>query len=129
MFGELEIFKMASGMATNAVARHSVIARNVANADTPGYRAQDIASFADSYKSENSSQALRATRAGHVGAASGSAGTPRAFETADATSPNGNSVSLETEMVRASAARQQHELALSIYSSSLDILRASLGRR
>jgi flagellar basal-body rod protein FlgB len=44
-------------------------------------------------------------------------------------SPNGNSVSLETEMVKAADTQREHDLALAVYGKSLDILRASLGRR
>ena len=42
--------------------------------------------------------------------------------------PNGNSVSLEAEMVKAVEVRQQHEMALAIYRSSSNVVRASLGR-
>jgi flagellar basal-body rod protein FlgB len=46
-----------------------------------------------------------------------------------AASPNGNSVSLEAEMVKAVDVKQQHDMALSIYRSVSEIIRASLGRR
>ena len=46
----------------------------------------------------------------------------------DSQSPNGNTVSLEDEMVKAADVRHQHELALAVYSSALNILRTSLGR-
>lgn len=128
MFGKLEIFNMAQNMATHAAGRHTVVSQNIANADTPGYRAQDVASFASTYSSNNSAQPIRATRAGHLSPQSAAASGARTFESSDPNSPNGNSVSLELEMVKASEIRQQHELALSIYSSSLGILRASLGR-
>ncbi len=128
MFGKLEIFKMATGMATHAAERQSVIARNVANADTPGYRGQDIVSFADSYQSNTSNVDLRTTRPGHIGGSASDRPT-RFFGSESPISPNGNSVSLEMEMVKASEVRQQYDMALAVYSSSLDILRASLGRR
>ena len=128
MFGKLEIFSMAQSMASHAAGRHTVVAQNIANADTPGYRAQDVASFASTYSSNNSAYPMRATRAGHLPAQSPAVSEARTHETIDPNSPNGNSVSLELEMVKASEIRQQHELALSIYSSSLGILRASLGR-
>ena len=128
MFDKLEILQMARGMVAQASARHSVIARNIAHADTPGYHARDIASFADTYRVDTG-RTMRATRARHLSAASGSGRAFVSFETDDPTSPNGNSVSLETEMVKASEVQYQHELALSIYSTSLGILRTSLGRR
>ena len=129
MFEKLEIFKMAIGLASHSAERQTAIARNVAQADTPGYRATDIASFSDTYDSGNSGFQMRVTRAQHSDFPSGSVIDFKTFETNDPISPNGKSVSLETEMVKASETRYQHELALSIYSSSLNILRTSLGRR
>ena len=43
-------------------------------------------------------------------------------------SPNGNTVSLEQEMVRGTQAKSNHDLALTVYKTSLDIIRTSLGR-
>ena len=50
-------------------------------------------------------------------------------QTGGAEAPNGNSVSLEEEMVKAASARQDHEMALAIYRNTSDIIRASLGRK
>jgi flagellar basal-body rod protein FlgB len=46
-----------------------------------------------------------------------------------AEAPNGNSVSLEKEMVKSAEARQEHEMALAIYRATSDVIRASLGRQ
>jgi len=129
VFDKLEILQMARGMAMQVSARHSVIAKNIAHADTPGYRARDIASFADTYRGGDTGRAMRTTRPQHISTVSTSARGLASFETADSISPNGNSVSLETEMMKAGEVQYQHELALSVYSTSLDILRTSLGRR
>jgi flagellar basal-body rod protein FlgB len=128
VFQNLEIFRMAFGLAVQAASRQSVIAQNIANADTPGYRAMDIPSFESTYQSGDAAPSLRVTRPGHMAAADAQDNSFVPFETNDPLSPNGNSVSLENEMVKASEVRQQHQLALSVYSTSLNILRASLGR-
>ena len=124
----LEIFSMAQAMAQHAAARQATVAANVANADTPGYRAQDLAPFAETYRAEQPDTGMRSTRAGHV--MEGEA--PRAFlrpiDMPGPSAPNGNTVSLETEMVRATEVRHQHEMALSVYQSALTVLRTSLGR-
>ena len=44
-------------------------------------------------------------------------------------SPNGNTVSLEGEMVKAAEARQSHDMALAIYRSTSDLMRTALGKR
>jgi flagellar basal-body rod protein FlgB len=130
MFEKLELTRMAQALAAHAGARLGVVAKNVANADTPGYRAQDTVSFSQSYEAAASSGQMRTTRAGHI---TGDDGTsPPALMQRRASlagAPNGNSVSLEQEMVKAAAARQDHDMALAIYRNTSSILRASLGRQ
>ena len=126
MFDNLEIMRMASGLSKHASVRQDTVARNVANADTPDYRARDVVAFEELYDS-SMSQGMRATRAGHLNA-SDAAGDMRFFEVSGQSSPNGNTVSLETEMMRSAEVRHQHDMATSIYKTSLDILRTSLGR-
>lgn len=116
---------MAQALSAHAGARQAIVAQNVAQADTPGYRAQDLRPFAETYATGGSG--LRSTRAGHLLGASPQ-GRPDAETTEGALSPNGNSVSLEAEMVRAVDVRLQHGMALSVYRSVSDIVRASLGR-
>jgi flagellar basal-body rod protein FlgB len=129
MLPKLELTKMAQAMAAHAGARMEVIARNVANADTPGFKAQDLAGFAKTYAEGGDN--LRATRAGHLqGAGSGQAAWAAAGleRIALPSAPNGNSVSIEAEMMRAAETRQQHDMALSIYTKTSDILKTALGR-
>jgi flagellar basal-body rod protein FlgB len=125
MFDRLEIFQMAQSMAIHAAQRQTATAGNVANADTPGYRARDAIPFAEAYAVQD--HALRATRAGHLAPLEAGRRFPIVF-TPGEPAPNGNTVSLETEMVRAAEIRGQHERALAIYRSGLHMLRVSIGR-
>ena len=127
MFDKPEIFGMAAQSAANAAARMGAIGRNIANSDTPGYRATDLKSFAETYRG-GGDLTLNLTRAGHIGGMRSDQGAiPVALS--GHMSPNGNNVSLEGEMMRAAAVRKDHDMAMSIYRTSLNILRASLGRR
>ncbi len=128
MFEKLHIFRMAHAMAQHAGARQSVLARNMANADTPGYKARDVAPFAESYGGQGGF-VPRATRPGHFGATAGGYTAELRRGGDGQTDPNGNSVSLETEMLKAVDTKRQHDRALAIYKSSLTILRAATGRR
>lgn len=133
MFEQLEIFRMAQGLARHAGARQQAVAQNVANVNTPGYRRVAVPEFAAAYAradpATEAGVALRATRAGHFGPESGAA-APAARVVADARqSPNGNSVSLETEIRKAAELRRDHDMALSIYRSAMGILRTGIGRR
>lgn len=128
MFEKLELMQMAQAMATHAAARQNAVAENIANADTPGYTARDLPAFSDLYDSEMSTR-MRATRAEHFGAQATLTAQVETRATPGTASPDGNSVSLEDEMVKAVEVKRQHDLALAIYRSSLTVLRSSLGRR
>ena len=92
------------------------------NADTPGYRPRDLTAF-DPFGGAASG---RATRVGHL---LGGHDRPwREVTEAGPLDPNGNGVDMETEVLRATDAQRAHDRALTVYSSSLDILRASIGR-
>lgn len=127
MFEKLEITRMAQALAAHAGVRQTAVAQNIAQADTPGYRAVDLPDFASSYREAENGVALRATRPGHLGS---EGATPEflARTVRGAASPDGNTVSVETEMVKAVQVRQEHEMALAIYRSVSDVLRTSLGR-
>ena len=125
MFKNLEVMRMAQAMATHAGQRQSVVAQNVAHANTPGYRARDLPDFSDIFQS--SGVDLRRTRAGHWAASN--ADNAHLIDAPNNQKPNGNTVSIESQMVKAGEIRHQHDLALAIYKASLDILRLSVGRR
>lgn len=125
MFNDLAVLDLASSMARHAAERHKLIAENVANADTPGYRARDVQDFSTLV---NDRFTPRATRPGHVGA-SGDRVQPAAVVMPDLPAePNGNTVNLEDQTLRAVEAQGQHRLALTVYGKTLDLLRLGLGR-
>lgn len=127
MFENLEIMSMAQAMARHAAMRQNIVSQNIANADTPGYRARDVSPFSQIYGS-GAETGMAATRAGHLTAGPEGGASPRISRLDTDLSPNGNSVSLEAEMVKAVEVRRQHDRALAIYKSSMNVLRASLGR-
>lgn len=124
MLGELKLLTMASALARHSAARHEVLAENIANADTAGYRAKDVEPFEQTF-------ARAAGGAANVGA-------PLDLESLNwrlseihapgAESPNGNTVSLEDQMMRTIEAQQDHQAATAIYKKTIDILRLSLGK-
>ncbi len=127
MFESLEIMRMANALAAHSGARLGVIAQNIANADTPGFKAQDLPDFAATW-AETGGEGMKATRPGHNGTMATTA-EPVAMRRDGPASPNGNTVSLQDEMVRAAQVRQDHDMALAVYKNAGDILRAALGRR
>ena len=128
MFKNLDIFQMSHEMARHAGARQTVIAQNMANADTPGYVARDIAPFQTAFDSGSGEFVQSATRTKHLN------GTPMTtghtvFDRPDALGdPNGNAVSVETEMLHAVDTKRQHDRAVMIYKSALTLLRTAASR-
>lgn len=107
-------------------ARQSVLADNVANADTPGFAPRDVAPPG----AGGGALALDARNARHIGAAggsgvSGAAGPGQRFETR----PRGNAISLEDEMLRLSEVQIEHQTMIGLYQRSLATLKTAIGRK
>ncbi|MEL6677875.1 MAG: FlgB family protein [Pseudomonadota bacterium] len=128
MTPDFEIFRLSSALVAHASARQAVVARNVAHADTPGYQARDLPDFSEVLRGRHGFTA-RATRAGHEASGAMSATVQARPVATDGTeSPDGNSVTLEDQMIRAADIRRQHDLALGIYRKSMEIFRLGLSR-
>ncbi len=125
MYQSLDLFSTAFAMARHAGARQAVVAGNMANADTPGYRARALEEFSETLR-QGQASAPRRSRPGHLaGAETAAVGriTLRPGEAA----PNGNTVSVETEMMDAARIQQQQSRALAVYRHAMGVIRSSLG--
>lgn len=115
MFSNMDVFKIYSAMARHAAENQSVSARNLAHADDPGFKATEIESFQDYMRRLSMDPSASAE-----------------FKSRDAdtpASPNGNTVSIEQELYRSAEAMSQHEMALTVYTKSLDLLRSAMGKK
>ncbi len=131
MFGNLEVFKMAHAMAVHAGQKQAVTAQNVANSDTPEYKARDVIPFSNTYQNDSLTigwQSQKSTRNTHMHGVSAGQMPDPIIDEVGVGSPNGNTVSLETEMLKSLDAKRQHDRAMAIYKSSLGIIRATLSR-
>ena len=118
MLNDLAILKNASAMAAHAQRRHTVIADNIANADTPGYKAKDVQAFSEIY-----AQAVRENSD-----ISKLAQTAKLIKADGPATPNGNTVSLEGQMLKSTEAVGEHEMALAIYRKTLDMMKMAIGK-
>ena len=107
--------------------RQEVLARNIANADTPGYRARDVTPFAQHMQRASGGASLARTDLRHLaGAGAGSAGTrPDATEEV---SPDGNAVSLDEQAIKIADTDSAHSLAMSLHKRWTGLFRTALGR-
>ncbi|MGF1625630.1 MAG: flagellar basal body protein [Alphaproteobacteria bacterium] len=99
--------------------RQSVLAENVANADTPGYRARDLAA-------QDFAAMLNRSQAG-MGAGSDSAIEEQrdAFEV----TLSGNSVVLDEQLMKVADTAARHQLAAGLYSKHIALIKMALGGR
>ncbi len=129
MLDKIEIFRLAHAMASHAGTRQAVVAQNIANADTPGYVPRDVTPFQDLVKDTDGGFSGRATRVGHLHGTREIA-NPAIFDReTGAFNPNDNGVILGEEMLKAVEVKRQHDKAMAIYRSGMNILRASLGKQ
>jgi len=114
-------------------ARQSVLAQNVANAETPGYRASDLKAFnfAEHLReSEFGEMSTAATNALHFSVSSGGAdGFSLAANSEFEVTPNGNGVTLEDEMMKVASNQMDYQTATTLYQRSMRIMRLAFGRQ
>jgi flagellar basal-body rod protein FlgB len=109
----MELFNIISRHNQWLAVRQTAIAGNIANANTPAYRAQDVQPFEMAV--EQARLAMAATQQGHL--STGSADAPatelrrgEAWEV----SHSGNNISLEQELLRAGEVNRSFRLNTSV---------------
>jgi len=103
------VLTIARAMASHATEAQAVAARNIAHADTPGYKAQAAEDFAKAFAAGRAAPVVSIDKGAEVKA-------------------NGNSVSLEAQVMALSQARGQHDLAMALWGQTLSMFRTALGR-
>ncbi|UWR15274.1 FlgB family protein [Sulfitobacter sp. M368] len=126
MFKNLDLFRMSSAMAAHAGQKQALTAQNVANADTPGYIARDLADFRTTFDPGSGAAHPKATRSSHLHGVSAMNAMSAPLVGDGRETPNGNTVSLETEMLKSVSAKRQHDRALAIYKTALSVLRSTI---
>lgn len=127
MFQNLSIFQTAFALAKHAGSQQATIAQNIANADTPGFQARQIPSFQETMSSTSHSR-LKVSRSGHQNGGGTSFASVKSRNELSEPSPNGNSVSVEEEMLKSVSVTRSHDRALAIYRHGMTVLRTTLGR-
>jgi flagellar basal-body rod protein FlgB len=106
--------------------RQQVLARNIANADTPGFRPSDLSPFAQAM-GRVAMAPLAQTDPGHLAPRGAVPGARLDRLTAERT-PNGNAVSLDEQALKVADTESQHALAMGLHRKYLGLFRAALGR-
>jgi flagellar basal-body rod protein FlgB len=110
--------------------RQDVLSENVANADTPGYVARDLKplDFEQALSNTTNGATLVTTNARHIALTPSHMSTFEDHEAPDQEStPNGNSVALEAEMVKVSDTQAQFQAAANIYAKAMTLMKTAIG--
>lgn len=119
--------------------KQRVIAQNIANSETPGFKARDVAApnFADLLAMQGDGQSPRVARP-HVTLSAGMAamgarplqsGSTIADADIAETKPDGNNVTLEDQLLKMGRIQQDFAAMTNLYRKQLSLLKTALGSK
>ncbi len=127
--GNIGLFKLMSRKMDWLTQRQEVISQNIANADSPEYKGKDLKpfTFRDAL-SDNRRLGPTATNASHLSGTVGSGGTAKEQRIRDPyeTSPNGNNVVLEDQMMRMSENSMDYQTITNLYKKQVTMIKSAI---
>jgi flagellar basal-body rod protein FlgB len=138
--GDIPLLAMLKGRLGYLSDRQRVIAENVANSDTPGYKSRDLKAFsfqahvqaASGSASATSSVAatpagvMAVTQPGHMQPKGAPMGVKPVKAPDSEVTLDGNGVVLEDEMVKLTQARMDYDAAIGFYQKSIGLLKMAI---
>jgi len=114
--------------------RQRVLAENVANADTPDYQARELkpVEFGSMVTAAAPAEVgVRVTDTRHIAVSPIAGVNPQHRQTDEngfETTPSGNSVTLEEQMMKVAGNQMDYQAATTLYSKSIGLLRMAIGQ-
>jgi flagellar basal-body rod protein FlgB len=114
--------------------RQRVLAQNVANSDTPNYRARDLEQLKFEAPGQVAASGVTAvslaqTESGHIAGLGANGSAFRSERDSHyEVRPTGNTVSLEDEMMKVAANQMDYQAVTALYTRSLNLLKTALGK-
>ncbi|MCP5366020.1 MAG: flagellar basal body rod protein FlgB [Hyphomicrobiales bacterium] len=129
---KLTLFGMVKKRLAWLAQRQEVVAQNIANADSPGYRPKDLRAFQfrELVRREGAELNMAVSQPGHQGGRRkrirdfAEETERRPFETA----PAGNAVILEEQMGKLNETGAAHKLTSELYKKHLNMIRIAIGK-
>jgi flagellar basal-body rod protein FlgB len=134
MLDGIDVFRITGARMRQLSERQNVLSQNIANADTPHYRARDVKPFQfDSalLRSQGGVAPLRlaGAQAGHLSGSRNGATVVADRANSYSEDPTGNTVDLEEQMVKQADVAKNYDLAAIVYKRSAALLRTATGGR
>jgi flagellar basal-body rod protein FlgB len=131
--GQIPLFAALSKRMSWITARQTVLAENVANANTPGYVAKDLKELdfksligKSSGPGQRGALRMAADQVGHIAPSVSSDPAPT-VKLADDKSLDGNGVSLEAQMMKVSTNAADYSLITTLYKQNISMIKTVLG--
>ena len=132
---DLPVWQALKGKLRFHETRQKVLAENVANAETPGYRARDIKApdfFRMAVEGEgNEGVSTVLTNPMHIAGPLIDNSAPFRPEKVGGyeVTPDGNAVSLEDQMMKVTGNQMDYQTVTSLYQRSIGLLKTAVGKR
>ena len=120
---DTSFFRIASERMKWLSARQTVISENIANANTPEYKAREVVGFEEAMGRTRQSTGVVVTNANHISGTAPSGGVRTAAdESAWETGMDGNTVVLEQQAIKANEVSESYRMAAQLYKKGHDLL-------
>lgn len=131
--GDLKMFSMLRSKMHWHQTRQRVLAENVANADTPSYRARDLTAFSTKKRLQVAASEGLSTSQTHGNHLSGKTSIVRdAFNSKKVDgfeiTPEGNAVVLEEQMMKVTANQMDYQAVSTLYSKGMGLIKTAIRR-
>ena len=135
MLSGIDLFRVTGDAMRYLTERQTVLARNIANADTPDYKAQDLAPFSPSGGSGDMASSastppitLAQTNSAHLQLPPDTTASQQVVfsDPSYGVKPNGNTVSVEEQMVKSADVSNAFALASAAYAKSVSIMKLAI---
>ena len=126
---KISLFALMNKNMSYLNSRQDVLSQNVANANTPGYKAKDLKEIDFAEMLTPSASGLSVTDPRHISGVTGSAGGNFGSEVSPTyeVTPTGNQVVLEEEVMKISKTTMEYQQTSGIYRKMLSMLKMALG--
>jgi flagellar basal-body rod protein FlgB len=135
MLSGIDLFQVAGDRMRYLTERQTLIARNIANADTPGYKAQDLGPFEPVPPNGGTATVgvaplvLAQTNPVHLQLEPDDVASQQPVATeADygGEKPSGNTVSVEEQMIKSADVSNAFAMASAVYAKSISIMKTAV---
>jgi len=128
-YNKLSLMSLTSKKMEWLSGRQKVVAENVANSDTPGYKAKDVSTFAEYLDGSSKKVGTYVTNPRHITMNARSNLGIHDDKNAWGSNINGNTVSLEQESIKSAEIKETYAMATNLYKKGYSLIKTAIGNR